>query len=238
MPADEAPHPRAPWNPCNVCWEIIRDDGARLLAHDLGCGSYEALHWFCSLCIAQLHACPLLRQAHPLCTASPPRITQTDDLTPHTLRGLIAQNVWAPPDANGRDSTDVTWLDVLGEEDPAAPQPGSPRRAPTWALPDRYEDPKICVPDYEYYGGVPRGSLPPVGNLPDSWGPIGPMNRDNWRTTVLTLTTCLPFTFGWLDGDAEWAMGIACSAQGNEWGDCFRRRGGMTEGAPERLMVA
>ena len=34
------------------------------------------------------------------------------------------------------------------------------------------------------------------------------MNRDNWRTTVITLTTRFPFTFGWLVGGAEWAMGI------------------------------
>ena len=74
------------------------------------------------------------------------------------------------------------------------------------------------MPDYEPYGGVPRGSLPPVGNMLDSWGPIGPMSRDNWRTSILTLTTRLPFTFGWLVGDAEWAMGMARGAHGYEWG--------------------
>ena len=122
----------------------------------------------------------------PLCTAPPPRETRPDDLTLHTLRTLIAQNVWAP---DLGDSPDVTWLDVLGEEDLAAP---------TWALPDGQEDPTIWVPDYEHYSGVPPDSLPPVGNLPDSWGPIGPMNRNNWRATVLTLTTRLPSpSAGW-----------------------------------------
>ena len=63
---------------------------------------------------------------------------------------------------------------------------------------------------------MPRGSLPPVGNLPDSWGPIGPMNRGNWRTTVLTLTICLPLTFGWLVGDAEWVMGMVRGEAGSD----------------------
>ena len=180
---------------------------APLLGHDLGCGSAETLHWFCSPCITHMHACALCRQEHPLCTAPPPRETQTNDLTLHTLRALIAQNVWAPPDAEGRYSPDVTWLAVLGEEDPAARPPRPSWRAPTWTLPVGEEDPTIWAPDYEHYGGLPRGSLPPVVNLPDKWGPIGPMKRDNWHTTLLTPTTRLPFTFGWLVGDAEWAMG-------------------------------
>ena len=81
------------------------------------------------------------------------------------MRTLIAHNVWA---RDGGDSPDVEWLDVLGEEDPAAPPPRPPWRAPTWALPVEGADPTIWVPDYEQYSGVPRGSLPPVGNLPDS----------------------------------------------------------------------
>ena len=109
-----------------VCREIVGDDDAPLLGHDLGRGSAQTLHWFCSPCIAQLHACPLCRQAHPLCTAPPLRQTQTDDLTLHTLRELIAQNVWTPPDADGGDGPDVTWLDILGEEGPAALPPRPP----------------------------------------------------------------------------------------------------------------
>ena len=196
------------------------------------------LHWFCSPCIANLHACPLCRRLHPLCTALPPRETQTDDPVLHTLRTLIAQKVWAPPDADGGDSPDVTWLDVIREESPAAPPPCPPWRAPTWALPDGEEDPTIWIADCEHYGGVPRGSLPPVGNSPDSRGLIGPMNRDNWRTTVLTLTCHLSFTFCWLVGEAERAMGVVRGAHGHRWGYSFRRSGGMTEGAPERLMAA
>ena len=146
MPAGEAPHPRGPGNPCNVCWEIVDDNDAPLLGHDLGCGSAQQLHWFCSPCIAHLHACPLCRRPHPLCTAPPPRETQTDDLTLHTLRTLIAQNVCA---CDGGDSPDVEWLDVLGEEDPAAPPP-RPLAAPTWALPDEEAGPTIWVPDYEH----------------------------------------------------------------------------------------
>ena len=238
MPASEAPHPRGPGNPCNVCWEIVGSDDAPLPGHDLGCGSAKMLHWFCSPCIAHPHACPLCRRLHPLCTALPPRETQTDDLTLHMLRTLTAQNVWAPPDADGGDSPDVRWLDVLGEEDPAAPPARPYWRAPTCTLPDGEEAPTIWVADYEHYGGVPRGSMYPVGNLPDSWGPVGPMNRDNWRTTVLTLTTCLPFTFGWLVGDVECAMGMIRGADGHEWGDFSRCSGVMTKGAPERLMAA
>ena len=174
----EAPHPRGPGNPCNLCREIVGEDDAPLRGHDLGCSSAKTLHWFCSRCIAHLHACLLCRRAHPLCTAPPSRETQTNDLTLHSLRGLIAQNVWAPPDAEGGNSPDVTWLDVLGEEDPVAPPHRPPWCAPTWTLPAGEEDPTIWVPDYQHYGGVPRGSLPPVGSLPESCGPFGPMNRD------------------------------------------------------------
>ena len=66
--------------------------------------------------------------------------------------------------------------------------------------------------DYEHYNDAPRGTLPPVGNLPDSWGPVTPMNPNNYHTTVLTLTIRLPFAFGWPVGEAEWAMGIVRGA--------------------------
>ena len=68
--------------------------------------------------------------------------------------------------------------------------------------------------------------------------PVGPMDRNNWRATVLILTTRLPFTFGWLVGDAEWATGVLRGTHGHEWGDFFRRSGGLVKGAPERLMAA
>ena len=89
----------------------------------------------------------------------------------------------------------------------------------------REEDPTVWIPDHDHYGGMPRGSLPHVGNLPDSWGRIGPMNHESSHTTILTLPTRLPFTFGWLVRDAEWAMGIARGVHGHEWGEFFRRSG-------------
>ena len=162
--------------------------------------------------------------------------TPSAQLRRHTLRTLIARNVWAPPDTDEGDSPDVTWLDVLGEEDPAAPPARPSWGAQTWALPDGEEDPTIWVPDYEHYSGMPQGGLRLVGNLPDSWGPVGPMNRDSWRATVLTLTTRLPFSFGRLVGDVEWATGVVPGAHGHEWADFFRRSRGMVEGAPKRLM--
>ena len=178
--------------------------------------------------MAHFYACPLYRQPHPLCTAPPRRETQTDDLTLHTLRALIAQNVWA---RDAGDSRDVEWLDVLSDEDPATPPARPPWRALTWALPAEEAGPTIYVPGYEHYYDVPRSSLPPVRNLPDSWGPVSTMNLNNWRTTVITLTTRLPFTFGWLVGDAEWAMVVVRGAHGNEWGDFFHCSAALNEGA-------
>ena len=64
------------------------------------------------------------------------------------------------------------------------------------------------------------------------------MNHNNYRTMVVTLTTRLPFAFGWLVGDAEWAIGIARGAYGGEWGEFFHRGGAMTPGATKRLMAA
>ena len=207
-----------------------------LCGHDLGCGGTEQLHWFCSPCIASFWSCPSCRQPHPLCTAPPPRKTQDEDLTLHTVRTLIQQNIWN----NGarEDSPDVEWLDILTDEDPATPPPHPPWRAPTWALPDPGADPMSYVPDYKHYDNAPRGSLPPIGNLPDSWGHVTPMNHNNHRTIVVNLTTRLPFAFGWLVEDAEWAMGIARGAHGGEWGKFFHRGGAMTPGATERLMAA
>ena len=181
-------------------------------------------------------SCPLCRRPHRLCTALPPRETQDEDLTLQTLRTLIRQNVWN--DGAREDSPDVEWLDVLTDEDPATPAPRPPWRAPTWALPDPDADPTVYVPDHEDYNDAPRGSLPPIGNLPGSWGYVSPGNQNNYRNIVVTLTTRLPIAFGWLVGDAEWAMGIARGAHGADWGDFFHRGGAMTPGATERLMAA
>ena len=53
------------------------------------------------------------------------------------------------------------------------------------------------------------------------------MNRENYRAVVLTLTTHLPYFFGWFVGDAEWAMGMVRSVHGHEWGQFLRRSGGL-----------
>ena len=116
--------------------------------------------------------------------------------------------------------------------------PRPPWHAPTWALPDPGADLTIYVPDYKHYDDTLRGSLPPIGNLPDTWGPVTPMNHYNYRTIVFTLTTRLPIAFGWLVGDAQWAMGIAHGAHGGDWGELFHRSVAMTPGATERVMAA
>ena len=118
------------------------------------------------------------------------------------------------------------------------PPPRPPWRAPTWALPDPDADPTVYVPDHEDYNNAPRGSLPPIGNLPGSWGYVSPTNQNNYRNIVGTLTTRLPIAFGLLVRDAEWAMGIARGAHGAEWRDFFHHGGAMTPGATERLMAA
>ena len=164
------------------------------------------------------------------------RLSALRALSLQTLRTLIRQNV--RNDSAREDSPDVEWVDVLTDEDAATPPARPLWRAPTWALPDPGVDPTIYVPDYEHYGDAPRGSLPPIGNLPDSWGPITPTNINNYRTIVVTLTNRLPIAFGWLVGAAEWAMGIARGAHGAEWGDFFHCGGAMTPGATERLMAA
>ena len=64
------------------------------------------------------------------------------------------------------------------------------------------------------------------------------MNLNNYRTTVVTLTPRVPFTFSWLVGDAEWAMGVVRGAHGGERGIFFHGSGALIEGAPERLMAA
>ena len=104
-------------------------------------------------------------------------------------------------------------------------------RAPSWALPTEGADPTIDVPDNENYDDAPRGSARPVPNLPDSRGPVTPMNLNNYRTTIVTLTSRLPFAFSWRVADAERAMGIVRGAHGGKWGDVFHRSGAMTEGA-------
>ena len=105
-------------------------------------------------------------------------------------------------------------------------------------LPDPGADPTIDVPDYVDYDNAPQGRLPLISNLLDSWGTVTPMNHNNYRTIVITISTRLRFAFSWLVGDAEWAMGIARGARGGKWGEFFNRGRAMTPGATERLMAA
>ena len=236
MPEGEAPHPR-PGNTRGVCWELNTQNRNPLHGHDLGCGGIEQLHWFCSSCIANLWSCPYCRRPHRLCTAPPPREMQAKDLMLHTLRTMIQQTVWNNG-AWGGGSPNVEWLDVLTDEDLTTPPPRPAWCAPTWALPVEGADPTIYVPDNEHWDDAPRGSLPAIGNLPDSSGPVTPMNLNNFRTTVVTFTTRLPYAFGWLVGDTEWAMGIVRRTGGGELGNFFHRSGAITAEATERLMVA
>ena len=136
--------------------------------------------------------------------------------------------------ARGGEGPDVEGLDVLTDEELATPPPRPPWRAPTWALPDPGADPAIYGPASEHYNDAPRGSLPPVGNLPDSWGPDTCMNHNNYRTTVITLTTRLPFAFGWLVGDGHrprrrwWRVGGILSLQrGHDPGGDREADGGL-----------
>ena len=154
---------------------------------------------------------------------------QAEELTFHTLRTLTQQNVCN--NGAGGDRPNVEWPEVLTDEDLTKPPPRPPWRAPTWAQPVEGADPTIYVPHNEHYDDAPRGSLPPIGNLPDNWGPVTPMNFNNYRTTVVTLTTRLPFALRWLVGDTEWGMGIVRGAHGGELGDFFHCSGAMTAGA-------
>ena len=64
------------------------------------------------------------------------------------------------------------------------------------------------------------------------------MNRNNYRTTIVTLTTRLPLALGWLLKDTEWAMGIGRGTHGGKWGEFFHRGVVMTPGTTESLMAA
>ena len=129
MPEGQATHPW-PGNPCRVCWEVNDENGNPLRGHDLGCGGTEQLHWFCSPCIGKLWSCPLCRRPHRPCTAPPPRETQAEDLTLHTLRTLIQQNVWnngaggTAPTLSGWTSSPTRTRQHHPPAPPGAPQPG------------------------------------------------------------------------------------------------------------------
>ena len=83
----------------------------------------------------------------------------------------------------------------------------------------------------------PGAVYPPLAICQTVGAPVTPMNHNNYRTIVVTLTFRLPIAFSCLVGDAEWATGIAHGTHGGEWGEFLHRGGAMTPGATERLMM-
>ena len=198
MPEGEAPH-RRPGNQCGVCWEVNKENGAALRGHDLGCGGTEQLHWLCSPCITNLGSCPLCRRAHPLCTAPPRRETQAEGLTLHTLHTLIQQNVWnngpegTAPMLSGWTSSRTRGRRHCHPAPHGAHQHGSASRG---------RGPHDLRPRLRTLRRRATGKSTPRWESAGQWGPVPPMNLNNYRTNVFTLTTRLPFAFGWLVGEA------------------------------------
>ena len=195
--------------------------------HDLGCGSTETRHRFCSQCVAQLHQCPICRQRHPLCARRPPRETQDEDLTLATIRMLATQHIWGPHDhIGGGDSPDVEWLETL--EVPTPPPARCPFQPARWQVPAG-ENPTNQAPNHEPYDRVLQGSLPLPGELRSIWD-WTTMNVENYRAVTVALSIRLPFAFGWLLREGEWAIGLAQNAQGHEFRELFFRSGGLRPG--------
>ena len=142
-----------------------------------------------------------------------------------------------PPTTTSAAGTarNVEWLEVL--EHPAAPAARPPWRAACWQLPTGEESPTNWVPERETQNTVPRGSLPRLRELPANCE-MSPMNIDNYRAIALVLTTRVAFAFGWLVGDAEWAMGIFQGSHDHEWGGFLPRRGDLLPDAHERVLAA
>ena len=144
-----------------------------------------------------------------------------------TIRMLATENIWAPHNhIGGGESPDVEWLDRL--ESPTPPVVG-----PLWR-PARQqvlagETHTNYAPDNQPYDTVPRGSLPLPGELPSTWD-LTTMNVENYSANTVALSTRLPFALGGLVGDGEWAMGLARSAHGHEWGGLFYHSGGLRPG--------
>ena len=225
MPDAEAPDPEVLL--CNVC---LKSDRPGL---DLGCGSDETRHWFCSQCVVRLRACPLCGRRHPLCTGLPPRENQDEDLSMETVWRMAAKNIWASqPHISGGDSPDVEWLEVL--ENLVEPPGRAPWRAARWRLPQGVENPANWVPDRDPHDTVPQGSLPQLSELPTNLD-VTRMNIESYRAVTLALTTRIFFAFSSLVGDAEWAMGIVPSSHSQEWGDFLRCSGRLLPGGHQRL---
>ena len=209
MPTAEASHLEGPEGPHNECYE------PGILGYNLSCGGSETGHWFCSRCVVKLHACPMCRQRNPLYTGPSPGKTKEEDLSMAAIRMLATQNVWAPQDHIGRrDCLDVEWLETLASLAPPPARP--PWRPARWQV-SYWKNPTSWAPDHEPYDRVPWGSLPLPRQLSDIWD-LNPMNIENYRAVSAPLSARLPVAFGWLLGDAEWAMGIVRGAHSHERG--------------------
>ena len=119
---------------------------------------------------------------------------------------------------------------------PTPPPARSPFRPARWQVPAG-DNPTNYTPNHEPYDLVPLGSLSLSGKLPSVWDP-SPMNIENYRAVTVALSGRLPFAFGLLVGDGEWAMGLARNAHGHEWGKLFVRNGDLRPDTIDRVMAA
>ena len=146
---------------------------------------------------------------HPLCTGAPPRETRVEDLSMLRIKMQGTEDVWAPQNhIGGRDSPDVEWLETL--ETPTPLLAHRPWRPALSQVPEQ-EKPTNSASDHEPYDTVPRGRVSLRSELADNWG-LSAMNIGGYRAVTVALSACLPFFFGWLVGDADWAMRIVRGA--------------------------
>ena len=56
------------------------------------------------------------------------------------------------------------------------------------------------------------------------------MKVEKYRAVTVALSIRLPFAFGWLVADMEWALGLDRNAHGHEWGGLFFSSGRLHPG--------
>ena len=116
---------------------------------------------------------------------------------------------------------------------PAPPGAHQPGRCKT-----RTRTPRFTLPTTKTTTTRHRAACPPLATCRTVGARSAPRTKTTTATSSSPSPTRLRIAFGWLVGDAEWAMGIARGAHGAEWGDFFHRGGAMTPGATKRLMAA
>ena len=218
MPTGQAPHPGGPGEPCTLCFEPGR------IGQGLGCGGTKMRHWFCSLCVVQLHQCPICRQGLALCTGPPPRETQDKDLSLARIRILATQNIWAPHDhiAAGTVQISSGWRRLRARRH-HRPAPPSDRCAGRW---QQRKTPQTTPQATSLTTRCRGAAYTSPASYQAAWD-LTTMNVENYRAVTVALSICLPFAFGWLVGDGEWAMGLARNTHSHEWGDLSFRSGGL-----------